>query len=395
MFYPIPKSSAEAWEKNRYKITGQNAGLIFQRFAPIWGEGKEEAKKLGLKSVINAEKKADPVVLKEIYLRWQSAANFLHAEPFSLATEWRLIAGLGSKGPLEVGFTFDRYGFPTLPGSCLKGIARSMARLYLWEKMESPEMKLSDLDLVLGLPEIRSNDNHEKIFSEEWLKLCPRSSDDATKFSIDFRTIFGTNEKAGKAIFLQGIPDSSELPKLELDIMNPHFPKYYSESKAPTDSQNPIPIFFITVTSSTKFHFAVGWRSESELVTAEELRLRKLAETWLRDGLMFLGAGSKTSAGYGVFKLCEVKNTTHQPGIAVHTAQPQEPAVPAEPVTNHTGMVISIRPDRRYGRVKDELSAEEYSFSTDVLNPKGWTPSKHTLVDFALQGTKVIKVSRR
>ena len=55
--------------------------------------------------------------------------NTFHGNPRSLKTEWRCIAGLGRKGPLEVGFTFNRYGFPILPGSSLKGIARAYAHL--------------------------------------------------------------------------------------------------------------------------------------------------------------------------------------------------------------------------------------------------------------------------
>jgi CRISPR-associated protein Cmr6 len=40
----------------------------------------------------------------------------------------------------------------------------------------------------------------------------------------------------------------------------------------------------------------VGWRGP--LNTA----LREMAENWLKEGLMNLGAGAKTSAGYGYFK---------------------------------------------------------------------------------------------
>jgi hypothetical protein len=80
--------------------------------------------------------------------------------------------------------------------------------------------------------------------------------------------------------------------------MNPHFPEYYQGKKAPTDCQNPVPIYFLTVAPGTEFRFAVGWRGTLDEKT--EKLLNKAVE-WLKCGLMELGAGAKTSAGYGYF----------------------------------------------------------------------------------------------
>ncbi|MBK9095192.1 MAG: hypothetical protein IPM84_21030 [Anaerolineae bacterium] len=57
-----------------------------------------------------------------------------------LRTDWRLVTGLGRKGPLEVGFTFHRYGFPILPGSSLKGLARAWGLLRVAEALDVADL---------------------------------------------------------------------------------------------------------------------------------------------------------------------------------------------------------------------------------------------------------------
>jgi CRISPR-associated protein Cmr6 len=87
---------------------------------------------------------------------------------------------------------------------------------------------------------------------------------------------------------------------LELDVMTPHFPDYYSDKKnrvPPSDDQNPVPIPFLTVKAGVCFGFAVGWRGASHPDAHAQ------AVEWLKAGLQNLGAGGKTAAGYGYFEL--------------------------------------------------------------------------------------------
>lgn len=259
MIYPIPSRSAIALGKIGGKPT--NPGLIFERFAPNWGdaptkEQKSEWKKAGFKAAI--QHKADGNLLAAYKTRWEMLARFVHAEPFPMKTDWRFVAGLGRKGPLEAGFTFHRYGFPILPGSSVKGIARAAALL------------------VHGMKET----------------------------ATDFLAIFGRAPQPGEdqqdahiggAIFFDAVPAIP--PRLELDVMNPHYQDYYSgKAKYPTDWQKPVPVFFITVAPGSELYFAVGWRGADNHV------LRGKATQWLKDGLTQLGAGAKTSAGYGYFQ---------------------------------------------------------------------------------------------
>jgi len=296
MDYPIPKKSAEAWQKHQGK-PGQNPGLIFDRFAPQW-EGQPIRKKEGLEAVRHAAERGrvDEGLLRAWNERWEKTVCSANADPFTLKTDWRFIAGIGRKGPLEVGFTFHRYGFPMLPGSGVKGIARAWSLISLVAALDAKS--LSDLDKML-------NEEDEKKFAEEFKETYLQASPQAMTHAFEFRQLFGTTGTAGRAIFFDAIP--RQAPKLELDIMNPHYPNYYGDKNnrvAPTDSQNPIPVYFLTVAPNTEFRFAVGWRGSLD---NEAHRLRALAQDWLIKGLTELGAGAKTSAGYGYFQLSRQK----------------------------------------------------------------------------------------
>ena len=286
MEYPIPKKSAEAWRKHGSK-SPQNPGLIFDRFAPDWHQDSK-LKKNGLETVRDAAKKIDTALLSAWNTRWESTVRSAKAEPFALKTDWRFIAGLGRKGSLEVGFTFHCYGFPILPGSSVKGVARAWALLSLAMMLDAKNP--TDLDKTVS-------EEDEKKFSGEFEKAYPQASSQAVTHVSEFRHLFGTTETAGHAIFFDAIP--RQVPKLELDIMNPHYPKYYQGPEPPTDSQSPIPVYFLTVAPNVEFRFAVGWRGPLD---DETRRLRTLAQDWLTKGLIELGAGAKTSAGYGYFQ---------------------------------------------------------------------------------------------
>lgn len=285
MEYPIPKRSAEAWQRHRNKFP-QNLALIFDRFAPQW-EGQSTLKKDGLITVRDAATKVDRSLLTAWNARWEKTVRHDNAEPFTLKTDWRFIAGLGRKSSLEVGFTFHRYGFPMLPGSSVKGIARARSLISLAMTLDAK--KLNGLDKMLS-------EEDEKKFADDFGKAYPQAPSPAVIHVSEFRQLFGTTSAAGRAVFFDAIP--RQVPKLELDIMNPHYPKYYQGNEPPTDSQSPIPVYFLTVAPDVEFRFAVGWRGPLD---DEARRLRTLAQEWLIKGLTELGAGAKTSAGYGYF----------------------------------------------------------------------------------------------
>jgi CRISPR-associated protein Cmr6 len=381
--YPIPRSAADAFGTHKSK-SPQNAGLIFDRFAPDTRDSNE-AKRNGFTQVVDAEKKADTQLLTALNTRWTLDAKSVNGELFKYETDWRFITGLGRKGPLEAGFTFNRYGFPILPGSSVKGIARAYAFYKLAETLKTNE--LGTLDKILS-------EDDEKKFREAFAKQS--ADEEAKTYADNFRVIFGTTSDAGRAIFLDAIP--THVPELQLDIMNPHFPDYYGDdpkrpTKYPTDWQSPRPVFFLTVAANTEFCFAVGWRGK-----ADE-SLHQLAQEWLKRGLQELGAGAKTSAGYGYFKPEENKarqeaQVEHaQAEEVVQTVAPVAVVQPTRPTRVCSGVIVKIVSDRRgFGFVRDGADNREYRFQISAI--QGQTPGRNDPVEFELVGDKVVKVRK-
>ncbi|MFA0758330.1 MAG: hypothetical protein PVTTEEND_001628 [Candidatus Fervidibacter sp.] len=186
----------------------------------------------------------------EAMLKWYEQRGFavkrIQAQPV-----WRFVVGLGAAHVLETGITLHRiFGLPIIPGSALKGAARAYAQLVEGKSDDDPELV----------------------------------------------AVFGTTEQAGSVIFLDAIP--LEVPKFQLDIMNPHYPNYYRapEKNPPADWESPNPVFFLTVTE-TPYRFAIAARSE------HGNSLLDLAEEWLKGALRGIGIGAKTSADYGYWAI--------------------------------------------------------------------------------------------
>jgi len=338
---PVPEQSRAAFWAHQSR-SPQNAGLIFERFAPNWADHAETLKEKGLNAARDASQKADKKLLDAWNARWDQLTK--GALTFSLQTDWRLIAGLGKKGSLEVGFTFHRYGFPYLPGSSLKGLARAAALLEIGEKIGKPSLETlrqnvietdkpkepEKIGLLSALETVLSRPEEETCFKE--LAACQSQPSQAIEnLAKTFRIIFGAIEHGGHVVFFDAIPSARILPRLELDIMNPHYPKYYEETgksdpeTPPANWQNPNPVKFLAVAAGVVFRFAVGWRrapidttpldslpSEKQKEwswfkgaippTAESQNpVLEQARKWLESGLLDLGAGGKTNAGYGYF----------------------------------------------------------------------------------------------
>lgn len=163
--------------------------------------------------------------------------------------DWRLIVGLGSEHVQETNMTLHHiYGIPYIPGSAVKGVVRH------W-----------------------------------WLQEDFDNSEDKALEDENFLALFGSQERRGEVQFLDAYPEQVHFAT---DIMNPHYPDYYSGSKPPTDSQNPVPINFLTV-EKTAFRFAF-------LAKKQEL-LNKLKARF-EDVLEMKGIGAKTAVGYGYFR---------------------------------------------------------------------------------------------
>lgn len=161
----------------------------------------------------------------------------------TIATSSRLICGLGSANVLETAITLHHlYGIPYIPGSSLKGVCREVA--FHW--------------LAKNIREDKLNEFQNKFYGE----LYPDDEDILT-----YQLLFGAQNFKGLLLFLDAYPENNQ-QIFDLDIMNPHYSKYYSDKSgtvAPGDWESPVPIFFLTVKKGVKFKFNVlfdSWRWE-------------------------------------------------------------------------------------------------------------------------------------
>jgi CRISPR-associated protein Cmr6 len=188
----------------------------------------------------------DANFMKQVIARWTEMVRTQGAALLNMEVDYRLVVGFGAEHALETNLCLHRiYGFPIISGSAVKGVTRAWAML--------GENLPEDNDL--------------------------------------FIRIFGTTERQGQVIFFDAYP--TEVPKLQLDILNPHYSRYYQGREPPADYLTPVPTYFLTVAKPSSFQFAVASRDSA---------LANKAQEWLKNALMELGIGGKTAGGYGFMK---------------------------------------------------------------------------------------------
>jgi CRISPR-associated protein Cmr6 len=265
-----------------------------------------------LQNALDSE--AAPAVLqaqRDRQLEMVQAACGSYALLFTAAP---LIVGLGAGHVLETAITLDRNtGAPLIPGSALKGLARTVGLVSVAESLNLPEIdwlardnnedspppKLARLEQwILAFEDLTAPDALECL-ADEVLEIdsAALSIDKKTlRLAADFRAVFGTTDCAGDIVFLDGLYAGDRLPKYHIDIMNPHFSKYYTGDSPPSDDQSPVPVPYLTVAAGQPFVFAVLPRTPSAAP------LIKRAGSWLIRGLKEFGVGAKTAQGYGLFR---------------------------------------------------------------------------------------------
>lgn len=192
----------------------------------------------------------------------------------------RLAPGLGIPSVFENGISLHHiHGFPYIPGSSLKGIAQDYA------------LRVKGVD--------KNSQEFIAVFGKQTLQGKEDESFEAQQ---------------GRSIFFDAIPLETE-NLLTLDIMTPHYTDYYTnEGKKPPadylDPKSPKPIVFLAVKEGVRFLFCLRARDlkreKSVIIKAEDILC--YAKDWLWGALSTLGAGAKTSVGYGYFQNFQVRN---------------------------------------------------------------------------------------
>jgi len=273
MTIPLPKTTAALIENNQ---TPKHLGLFLEKYV-----NKDERNQKEQSAYLKSLKPYN--ILTNVLPRQTDFLNKLQAKSWKRSTLWRLAIHLSKSAAWEnTGLCLHPiYGFPYLPGSGLKGMAHCYA-VTEWLPNENDQQKAwNTIAKIFGAA------------PSPWLSDLINRVNDSFKLNIT------TSKESitGKIIFHDAWP--TIFPKLEVDILNPHYKPYYEEKKAPGDWHNPEPSYFLTVAPRSEFLFALS--PQDPLYQNNEKDL-ELAKSWLNGALTELGAGGKTAVGYGYFQ---------------------------------------------------------------------------------------------
>lgn len=266
-----------------------NFYLSFHKLPNIVYEKNKTCKiKISEKSIDNNFSNLNIKNISEKYLLNIKKLN-LNIKDFQYETDGRLVVGLGSESIYETSMCLHYiYGFPYIPGQAVKGILRNHIINEVFDGSEKNALK-----------------------------------------NITFCRIFGCDENGkiktsvGSIVFFDAYPVN--IPKLKLDVMNPHYSSYYGDKSntiPPVDYDDTIPVNFMTV-EDTIFRFIYGVKNNFIEIdgikkyfdkpvndlwdeTQKEFLNKSLSEIvceYLKQALEEKGVGAKTSVGYGYFNI--------------------------------------------------------------------------------------------
>lgn len=237
-----------------------NAGLLLRRGLTVYEQGKtdgDSGKGGGPKQQLIQEiaKIRPSKIYKAAYRRWETATagNSARFSQFQASLIGRLYIGLSRETALETGITVHHaYGMPMIPGSALKGLARSVARSRLAQRPDAIT----------------------------WI------------FGNEHNVATSDARETGAVIFHDAwwVPEGNAKPFVE-EIVTPHHHEYYGSqgNQDATDFDSPVPAPQIAAQGSFLF------------VLEGDPAWREIARTLLLHGLSEYGIGGKTTSGYGLF----------------------------------------------------------------------------------------------
>ncbi|MCY2963923.1 MAG: type III-B CRISPR module RAMP protein Cmr6 [Planctomycetota bacterium] len=297
---PVPEKMQSLVAQNTHP------GLQLDRFVPSYSptgaklKFSEDIQKPALETFVRVNNRAD--IAQAEWTGWhqrrRTTLQGLQAIRLCAATTGPFTLHLARASALEnAGICLHPlYGFVYLPGTGLKGLAHAYAS-EVWLPAQS--------DREAG-----------------WKKICEVFGTAPSPFLNDLANRHGVPNPnmsaAGAVVFHDAWP--MEWPKVVMDILNSHHGDYYSaglkvdanqEARVPSpgDWESPVPNYFLSVLPETAFDFALSPRRLDQTPTApstdDSTSPMQLAAQWLVGGLTHLGAGAKTAAGYGGFRLVE------------------------------------------------------------------------------------------
>ena len=270
----LPRGVADLVE--RVGVPDRHPGLQLDKLSP---PGDQKAQRRAIDHVCAAARGA--ALLRELSSRRTAVLDGLRAQRLQATTAGPLTLHLARASGLENAgiHLHSLYGFVCLPGSGLKGMARAWAETIWLDSQDDRAAARERIRAVFG-----------------WTPAT-----DAGKLWQSDSVQAPACSRAGAVVFHDAWPTT--WPPLETDIVNNHHAQYYESRGEPGDWEDPVPVYFLTVPAGATFDFAVSPRTGADEAGA---RLAKLALEWLRGALAHEGAGAKTNAGYGRFRLKDV-----------------------------------------------------------------------------------------
>lgn len=194
--------------------------------------------------------------------------------------QWRLAAGVGAKDNAhEIGIALHgTYGWPVLFASGLKGMTAAWAAQYVSDT--------AAIGHVFGTP--RPTGTQDRTPPADSASEDARGAEDGSR----------ARASRGGVLFLDALPIG--VAPVERDVLTPHVQPYYRTAEAnrtgetvraepPAEHHNPVPVTFLTVRDAT---FTID-------LAGRDAKAVHDAAAWLANAADELGAGAKTSAGYG------------------------------------------------------------------------------------------------
>ena len=277
---PIPQKQQHLLKSDKVNFSLYSPRMI------VWEKNKKGEFKFDSESMARLEEKSRSCfqntdkLLKERNSKQAEYFKFLKEQKlntfeFSVKLTSPFVTGLGSGHPTETGMILDRNtGLPYIPASSIKGVCLLSYAINLANK---------------GLADDKGNIMPEGM--ERIEKLFGTQDDKAEK------------KKRGQLIFLDAFPDA--IPSLTVDIMNPHFGRYYDgTNKQPVETESPVPIKFLTVKEGVVFTFRCYFLPLGEgKRESEKSDISEEVNAIFKTAFETVGFGGKTSIGYGRFKL--------------------------------------------------------------------------------------------
>ncbi|MCF7859662.1 MAG: type III-B CRISPR module RAMP protein Cmr6 [Candidatus Cloacimonetes bacterium] len=278
----IPKDTLEVFDDKPISSNFNNINLLLNKFPHFNGKKftiYDSDKRNPYDVTTKLKNEVD--LINSAYLCSQIRQVRLQRKEFCLKPDWRFVVGLGGESVFETSITLHHiYGFPYIPGQALKGVLRNyIINEYFAEELE------------------KAKDSKEL--------------DNEVEKDNLFSFIFGNQKQQGKVVFFDALPVTK--PKIEKDVINPHYTKYYSGALPPADHFSPIPVFFLMI-KDTSFVFNIGIKGkdidecENKCYTSTlwkeitEKGLMAFLECITIEALSVYGIGAKTSVGYGSFR---------------------------------------------------------------------------------------------